>query len=79
MDAEHRVTPLMATKFNEAGATLSPNGRWIAYSSDRPGVEEVYVRPFPGGVQLPLPLRCDATAMAVMGAGGSDGADAISF
>ena len=47
MDAEHVVTGLIATEFNEAGATLSPNGRWIAYSSDRSGVEEVYVRPFP--------------------------------
>ena len=48
MDDEHAVTGLIATEFNEAGATLSPNGRWIAYSSDRSGVEEVYVRPFPG-------------------------------
>ena len=48
MDAEHVVTGLIASEFNEAGATLSPNGRWIAYSSDRSGVDEVYVRPFPG-------------------------------
>ncbi|MFN9214218.1 MAG: TolB family protein [Gemmatimonadota bacterium] len=27
---------------------FSPNGRWIAYSSDESGTAEVYVRPFPG-------------------------------
>ena len=48
MDAEHVVTALVATEFNEVGATFAPNGRWIAYSSDRSGVDEVYVRPFPG-------------------------------
>ena len=48
MDAEHVVTALVATEFNEGGATFAPNGRWIAYSSDRSGVDEVYVRPFPG-------------------------------
>jgi len=29
------------------GATLSPDGRWIAYASDESGNPEVFVRPFP--------------------------------
>ena len=29
------------------GATLSPDGRWLAYSSNESGRVEVYVRPFP--------------------------------
>jgi eukaryotic-like serine/threonine-protein kinase len=39
--------PLLATPFNENGATLSPDGRWIAYTSSEGGRDDVYVRPFP--------------------------------
>ncbi len=38
---------LLQTPFNERGARVSPNRRWVAYSSDESGREEVYVRPFP--------------------------------
>jgi serine/threonine-protein kinase len=34
--------------FNEVGALLSPDGKWIAYSSDESGKYEVIVEPFPG-------------------------------
>ena len=32
----------------ESGAVFSPDGRWIAYSSNESGRSEVYVQPFPG-------------------------------
>jgi serine/threonine-protein kinase len=32
----------------ESGAVFSPDGRWIAYSSNESGRAEVYVQPFPG-------------------------------
>ena len=48
-DAPHKVTPLVATPFDEEAATLSPDGRWLAYASDETGRPEVYVRPFPAG------------------------------
>jgi serine/threonine-protein kinase len=32
----------------ESGAVFSPDGRWIAYSSNESGRPEVYVQPFPG-------------------------------
>ncbi len=32
----------------ETGARFSPDGQWLAYSSDESGKSEVYVRPFPG-------------------------------
>jgi Tol biopolymer transport system component len=38
----------LATPFNELHPVFSPDGHWIAYSSDASGVHEVYVRPFPG-------------------------------
>jgi Tol biopolymer transport system component len=38
---------LVATMGHEPHATLSPDNRWIAYSSDESGAREVHVRPFP--------------------------------
>ena len=34
---------------NEWGAAFSPDGKWIAYTSDQMGEHEVYVREFPRG------------------------------
>jgi hypothetical protein len=39
--------PLVATSFSELTPAISPDGRWLAYSSDETGVREVYVVPFP--------------------------------
>ncbi len=44
-DAE--LTHLIQTPFVENWPRVSPDGRWLAYTSDESGVEEVYVRPFP--------------------------------
>ena len=41
------VVPLVATDFQEMSPALSPDGRWLAYTSDETGQHEVYVRPFP--------------------------------
>ena len=40
--------PLVADQFTELHPTISPDGRWIAYTSDESGTQEVYVRAFPG-------------------------------
>jgi serine/threonine-protein kinase len=41
------MVPLITTSAREIGPALSPDGRWLAYSSDESGRFEVYVRPFP--------------------------------
>ena len=42
------VVPLVATPdFLEQDPALSPDGRWLAYTSNETGRNEVYVRPFP--------------------------------
>jgi len=41
------VSLVVSDEFTEWGPALSPDGRWLAYSSDQTGREEVYVRPFP--------------------------------
>ncbi len=38
--------PILSKEFNEQGAKFSPDGKWIAYSSDQSGRDEIYVRPF---------------------------------
>ena len=46
-DAEH--LPLVATEFSERHPALSPNGGWLAYTSNETGRDEVFVIPFPEG------------------------------
>ena len=41
--------PFLASPFNEAQASFSPDDRWLAYVSDDSGKFEVYVVPFPQG------------------------------
>jgi serine/threonine protein kinase len=43
-----RVSPLIQTAFSNCAATLSPDGKWIAFASDETGHLEVYVQEFHG-------------------------------
>ena len=48
-DGEKRTpTPLIETSFEERGAIFSPDGRWIAYVSNKSGQNDVYARAYPG-------------------------------
>jgi len=38
---------IVATAYDESGAALSPDSRWLAYVSNEQGTTEVFVRPFP--------------------------------
>jgi Tol biopolymer transport system component len=42
-----KPTPFNQTPYNEQSAMFSPDVRWIAYTSDESGRDEVYVQPFP--------------------------------
>jgi serine/threonine protein kinase len=44
---DRKPFPLIRTKADEAQGRFSPDGRWIAYSSDESGRTEVYVQAFP--------------------------------
>jgi len=49
MDDEKRtLTPFVATPFEERGAIFSPDGRWVAYVSNKSGQNDIFARPFPG-------------------------------
>jgi hypothetical protein len=38
--------PFLQTPFNERWGEFSPDGRWVAYTSNESGSDEIYVRPF---------------------------------
>jgi Tol biopolymer transport system component len=47
LDAKSGEThPLLATSANERGGSVSPDGHWLAYSSDESGRSEIYLRSF---------------------------------
>ena len=43
-DSGAKAVPLAATRFDEKGIALSPDGKWLAYASDETGTNEVYIR-----------------------------------
>jgi eukaryotic-like serine/threonine-protein kinase len=45
---DRHTAPLLSSKYIEMSPALSPDGRWLAYSSDESGRAEIYVQPFPG-------------------------------
>ena len=48
LEGERKPFEVVQTDFNEGLGQFSPDGRWIAYQSDKTGRFEIYVRPFPG-------------------------------
>jgi serine/threonine-protein kinase len=46
------VRQIVATEFTEFDPALSPNGRWLAYVSNRTGRDEIWVQGYPDGVAL---------------------------
>jgi Tol biopolymer transport system component len=49
LGAKNELRPLLATPFDERQPRFSPDGRWIAYTSDESDRPEVYVQSFPEG------------------------------
>jgi hypothetical protein len=46
----------VGSRFREEGGVFSPDGGWIAYSSNQSGREEVYVKRFPDDGSQPIPV-----------------------
>jgi Tol biopolymer transport system component len=44
---ERKPEPLLSSESNELHGQISPNQKWIAYTSDASGGQEVYLQPFP--------------------------------
>jgi Tol biopolymer transport system component len=48
MEGDAKARPLIATPAEEAFGTISPDGKWLLYTSNESGRRELYVVPFPG-------------------------------
>jgi len=52
---ERKPILYLKTPFNEAHPQFSPDGKWVAYTSNESGRDEVYVQSFPaGGAKFPV-------------------------
>jgi hypothetical protein len=52
---DRKPQAFLRTPFNEKNGVVSPDGKWISYTSNESGRDEVYVQPFPvrgGKVQI---------------------------
>lgn len=63
--------PFLASQFNEIEGQFSPDGRWIAYQSDKSGRHEIYVRNFPEG-DKEWPISSDGGATPVWSSNGNE-------
>ena len=50
------LIPLVTTKFAELSPDLSPDGRFLVYSSNETGKQEIYVVPFPNAAAAKWPI-----------------------
>jgi eukaryotic-like serine/threonine-protein kinase len=49
LDGARTITPYLRTPFAETRGRFSPDGKWVAYTSDESGRNDVYVQSFPVG------------------------------
>jgi dipeptidyl aminopeptidase/acylaminoacyl peptidase len=49
LEGDRRPREFLKTEFSERWAQFSPDGRWIAYTSNETGRYEIYIRPFVQG------------------------------
>jgi dipeptidyl aminopeptidase/acylaminoacyl peptidase len=47
LSGDRQPKPFLATPFGEKWGKVSPDGRWLAYQSNDPGRDEIYVQSFP--------------------------------
>jgi eukaryotic-like serine/threonine-protein kinase len=54
MTGEKKPFPILNSPADERHPQVSPNGKWIAYSSNETGRSEIYVQPYPQGVKIQI-------------------------
>ncbi|MCH7572349.1 MAG: PD40 domain-containing protein, partial [Planctomycetes bacterium] len=47
-NGDWKLTPLITSPADELHAAPSPDGKWLAYTSDESGIRQVYIRPIDG-------------------------------
>jgi serine/threonine-protein kinase len=67
---DRKPRPLVQTKYSESQPEFSPDGHWLAYTSNESGRSEVYARPYPGpGSRVQISIDGGAAAGWVPGGG----------
>ncbi len=57
LEGDRKPFVVVQTDFNEQLPQFSPDGKWIAYQSDKSGRFEIFLRPFPGpGSDTPVSI-----------------------
>jgi eukaryotic-like serine/threonine-protein kinase len=46
LEGDKKPAPFLRTEYNEEDGRFSPDGHWVAYTSDESGRDEIYVRAF---------------------------------
>jgi Tol biopolymer transport system component len=46
LDGDRKPFAIVETEFTESQGQFSPDGKWIAYQSDKTGRNQIYIRPF---------------------------------
>jgi len=49
LNGDRKLVPVLNSPYDEGDPKLSPDGKWLAYTSNENGGRELYVTPFPGG------------------------------
>jgi dipeptidyl aminopeptidase/acylaminoacyl peptidase len=52
LDGDHKPHALLQTKFSEGSPKFSPNGAWLAYSTNESGQPEVWAMAYPAGERI---------------------------
>jgi Tol biopolymer transport system component len=61
IDSAGRITPVVAGPNDEAYSAVSPDGRWVAFTSGLTGTDQVYVRPLSGNAEQMQVSRAGGT------------------
>ncbi len=66
------AAPLLTTQFAEVDPALSPDGKWLAYTSNETGRYEVYVVPFPNVRAAKWPISTSGGSQPVWSRSGRE-------
>ena len=72
MDGEHTIAWALESNSNEFHADVSPEGRWMAYTTDESGQMEVYVTAFPNVFETRVKISQDGGLTPQWGADGRE-------
>jgi serine/threonine-protein kinase len=70
LDASRTITPVLSGPDVEAQATLSPDGRWLAYMQIE-SRSQIFIRPYPDVNQIRIPVTTDGGWEPVWSADGN--------